>query len=296
MAAAMTRGSANAPRASSFNLVNSGRATLPAMVSSEQPACFNSLMAFPISPSDAQPCGNVDTSSGLAMPSRARTNTLRPSRCAASATAKGSVPPPAMIPSVLPCTVMVSIAVRWASAGVASGHADRPFRIGENEGNDFRDFRRVFPALARLARALGQRTAAEKDETERRAQIMDARAGHAHALEPDEIEPRQFGVVAPRNAVGNDVVGHTRDATDKRVTADAPVLLYGGQPSDIHAVSDRHVTAEGDPVGEGHIVADMAIMRDMAGGHEVTVCAYLRETAAFQRSSIHGDVLADHAT
>src|SRR5258708_15558396 len=122
---------------------------------------------------------------------------------------------------------------------------------------------------------------------------MDVIARQAFALQPDQIESLEPGAVPPNKSIGNDVVRYSGYAADKGVSPNPAELLNGGKPTHIDAITHRDMTAERNAIGECHVIADVAIMGNMAVGHEITTVAHLCEPTALHRTAIHRDVLAN---
>ena len=59
------------------------------------------------------------------------------------------------------------------------------------------------------------------------APLRDLLPREAPTLQPDQIQPLEVGVVAPDQAVGDDVLGHGRETADEGETADPAVLVLG---------------------------------------------------------------------
>ena len=124
---------------------------------------------------------------------------------------------------------------------------------------------------------------------------MDGFARQAAALEADQVEAGELGMIAERHAVGNDVGVDAGDAADHRALADAAELLNGGEAAENHALADMDMSGERGIVGECDVVFDEAVVADMAAGHEVAVVADGGDAAAAAAAAVHGHAFADDA-
>ena len=102
--------------------------------------------------------------------------------------------------------------------------------------------------------------------------------------------------VSRRVAVGNHerrhVLHHLRAAADHRQFADAAKLVHRRQPANHRMILDRHVARERRDVGHDDVVAQRAIVRDVAVGEDVIVRADARDFAVAGRA-VNGDVFAE---
>src|SRR5262249_36752896 len=144
-----------------------------------------------------------------------------------------------------------------------------------------------------FSRALVEMACLIEEESETRPKRVDARSGETLALQSDQVQSFEASPVTPHHAVGNDIVRHARHSADEGIAADPRELLYRGQATDVDVTRDDPMPAERNAVGEGDAVADMAIVRDVRIGHEVSLIAHLRLPAAFFGSAIHRDMFAD---
>src|ERR1700681_3846581 len=98
--------------------------------------------------------------------------------------------------------------------------------------------------------------------------------GRPPPLQPDQIEPLEPGAIPPNKSIGNDVVRDPGHATDKGISPDSAKLLNRGETANIDAVTHGDMAAQRDAVRECHVIADVAIMGDMAVSHEITAVAH----------------------
>jgi hypothetical protein len=139
----------------------------------------------------------------------------------------------------------------------------------------------------------GRRQAGEVQDAERglhRPARGRIDPGAAHA---DHVDGARGGGHAQRHHERRDVPVHLRAAADvgERADAgerrDAGQLVYGG------AVLDDDVSGESRIVDQDDMVADGAVMRDVARGHHEAVIADAC-VHALARRPVYGHVLADH--
>ena len=85
---------------------------------------------------------------------------------------------------------------------------------------------------------------------------------------------------AERHAIGNDIAIDAGKPAHQRDLADAAELLRRRQAADDHAVADLHMAAQLHGVGEGDVIADDAVVADMAGRHQIVPVADRGHAAA----------------
>src|SRR5262249_55293318 len=77
--------------------------------------------------------------------------------------------------------------------------------------------------------------------------------------------------------------------------ADTCKLMNSGKSTKKNVIAKTHVTTQGRAVGEGYVVADMAIVTDMRIGHEEAALPNSGHTSALLGADVHGDAVADGA-
>ena len=157
-----------------------------------------------------------------------------------------------------------------------------------NEGDDLLDEVVVSEFLRRLFDTVGKLAGTEKKLLIGAAQIVNALTRKFAALHADNVEAGQSGIVAARQAEGNDVRAHAGERADHRVGADAAELMHGGQ-------ADHAMTAQRHAVREHDVVPDLAVMGDMAVCHEEAAVPDARHAAAVLGPEIHGNAFPDIA-
>src|SRR6185437_6085865 len=87
--------------------------------------------------------------------------------------------------------------------------------------------------------------------------------------------------------------GHAGGAADEGVAADAAALLDRGEPAHDHVVAEPHVAAQRGAIGQGDVVADLAVVSDVRADIEGAVVANRGDSAAEGGPAVHGHLLAD---
>src|SRR4051794_28725675 len=100
------------------------------------------------------------------------------------------------------------------------------------------------------------------------------------ALHADDVEAFEDGVLAIDEAERNDVAAHAADAADHHLRSDPGELMHRGQPADKNKIADLAVAAQGRRRRKDDVVADLAVVTDMAAVHEVSAFADAGNAAA----------------
>src|SRR6185369_4776214 len=102
-------------------------------------------------------------------------------------------------------------------------------------------------------------------------------------------------ILAVDEAERNDVATHAANPADHHLRSNPRELVHGGQPANEDEIADLAVTAERGGGCKNHVIADLAVVPDMAAIHEIAALADPRHAAAGNRAGIHGDGFADGA-
>src|SRR4029079_7072278 len=283
-----------APRSSRI-FAGSGRVTPPMMTRSRQALPSSAVNSLPISPHLIQVCGKRSISS-LASPRMPTICRSSPRAAAESAIRQGSKPPPAMMPSgpsILRPSRGLRAMLSWAWRRGIIGHAERALRLGFDEVDDLLDQGILVEHGLHVLEPLHQRAFAREHHAIRLTQLVDLLAREAFALQSDNIEAAEVGAVANRHAERDDVGGDAGHAADKRVCADADILMHGRESADDGAFADRHMSAQGRAVHQRDVVADVAVVGDVAADHQEAIGAHIGRHMASLGTRIDCDVLAD---
>src|SRR5207244_10452279 len=114
----------------------------------------------------------------------------------------------------------------------------------------------------------------------------EALLGEFPAFHADDVEALERGILAVDEAERNDVAAHAREAADHHLRPDPRELVHGRQTADIDEVADLAVSAERRRCGEDRIIADRAVMTDMAVVHEKPAVADPRQPAALDGADV----------
>src|SRR5882757_791771 len=216
-----------------------------------------------------------------------------------SATANGMAPPPAMTPTGEEISeaadVMAAAIPSSMLVAVGGGKTERAMLAFADEGEDFRDGR-IFRGL-RLhgGQTLGKNTGAMKQLLIERPHSGEALLGELAALHADDVEAFEARILAVDEAERNDVAAHAADAADHHLRPDPRELVHRRQPADEDEVADLAMTAERRRSREDHVIADLAVVPDMAAVHEVAAVADPCHAATANGAGVHGDLLPDGA-
>src|SRR5436305_3633963 len=128
--------------------------------------------------------------------------------------------------------------------------------------------------------ALGKSAGSMKQLLIERAQRGKPLARELAPLQADDVEAFEHGVLAVDEAERNDVAAHAADAADHHLRSDPGELMHGGQAADENKIADLAMAAQGSGGRKDHIVANLAVMTDMATVHEVAAVANPGNAAA----------------
>ena len=117
----------------------------------------------------------------------------------------------------------------------------------------------------------------------------------AAAPEPNHVEPTQVTDHTDRKRERDDVVAQAGHARDHRVRTDAGELVDRRQTANEHMIADGAMSAERGGIGEGHVMADLAVVGDMGIRHEEPAVAHFRYAAAVLGADVHRHALANLA-
>ena len=136
----------------------------------------------------------------------------------------------------------------------------------------------------------GENAVAEEQRMIGLAQPMQVGARRAAAAQADDVQSDQ--VLQISKAEWNDVGADPCHSANHGALTDAVVLMNGGQSADKCVIANRNMAAKHDVVGEGHGIANVAIMPDVTTYHDKAALADAGHAAAVFGAGIHCDVLA----
>src|SRR6185437_15296581 len=92
--------------------------------------------------------------------------------------------------------------------------------------------------------------------------------GELAAPHADDVEALQVPMLAVDEAIRDHITTNAGEPADHSLSADARKLMHGRETADIDVISDLAVPSERCRVGKDHVVADLAVVADMAVTHE----------------------------
>src|ERR1700712_328427 len=192
-------------------------------------------------------------------------------------------PPPAMTPTGEEISeaadVMAAAIPSSLLVAVVGGKTQRAMLAVIDEGENFRD-RGIFHR-ERLHRdqPLGKDAGAVKQLLIERPHFGEALLGELAALHADDVEPFEARILAVGQTERNDIAAHAANAADHHLRPDPRELMHRRQPADEDEVADLAVTAQRRRGRKDHVIADLAVVPDMAAVHEVATLADPRHAA-----------------
>src|SRR4051812_41188888 len=217
-----------------------------------------------------------------------------------SATANGNTPPPAIRPTGEEIRKSESVMVRLAtplSRLVAAflGQAQRAVLAGGNECQDFRDCRVLIGQRLHGLEAFGKYAGTVEQLLIERANLGETLAGKLAALHADDVESLERGILAVDQAERNHVATHATDAADHDLRADPGELVHRRQAPHEDEIADLAMAAQRCRRRENDIVADLAIVTDVAAIHEIAAVADPGDATAGHAAGVHRHRLPDGA-
>src|SRR5450631_3037225 len=146
------------------------------------------------------------------------------------------------------------------------------------------------------AQPFGKNTGTVKQLLIERPHLGEPLARELAALHADQVEAFETGVLAVDEAERDHVAPHAADAADHDLRPDPGELMHRGQPADINEVANLAMAAERGRTGKDRVIADHAVMADMAVVHEEATVANARQASALDGADIHRDAFPDRAT
>lgn len=164
---------------------------------------------------------------------------------------------------------------------------------GLDKLQDFRD--RLIFTRHRLYRSQSFRedTRSIKQLLIKRSNLGEPLAGEFAALHANDVEPFKSCVLSVDQPERNDITTNAADAAHHDLGSDPCELVDRGQAADEDEVANLTVPAQCRGSGEDDVVADLAIMSDMAAIHEVAAVADARDATTANGAGIHRYRLAD---
>src|SRR5579864_878817 len=234
------------------------------------------------------------------MPFSAKITGSRPRAFADSATANGMAPPPAIKPIgdeiSKAVVVMASVNPRSVFFALLGRKTKRPMLAIFDESQNV-SYGVIF-ARHRLHRlkSFGENSRSVKQLEIERTKLGQALAGKVAAPHANDVQSFKNRVLTVDESEWNDIAANAANAAHHDLMAYPGELVHGGQASDIDKIADFAVAAQCRRTRKDHIIADHAIMPDMAVIHEEAAIADPREAPALHCADIHGDAFANRAS
>ena len=114
-------------------------------------------------------------------------------------------------------------------------------------------------------------------------------------LHADDIEAFETGVLTVNEAEWNHITANPADSADHHLGSYPGELMHRGQPADENKIADFAMTAKRCRSREDHVVADLAIVTDMATIHEIAAVADTGDAASGHGPGVHGHRFPDDA-
>jgi hypothetical protein len=139
--------------------------------------------------------------------------------------------------------------------------------------------------------AMGEHAFLAVECLEGNVQPMDRGFVEAAAAQADDVQRGEAGAVADDAAKRDHVPLDARYPADHRRAADANELMDRRRAADHGVLADADVPTHHDIVRHNHVVADLAIMRNVDDGHQHAVGANAGHAYAGRRATVDGAML-----
>jgi hypothetical protein len=126
-------------------------------------------------------------------------------------------------------------------------------------------------------------------------QAIDCGAGKSVTPQADQVQSRQRCAIAEGKTKRDEIVFKTGEPAKKGMRANSHELLHGRAAAESRVISHDDVSCQHDVVGEKHVVAEPAIMRDMRLREQSAAIADIRRHTTVRRSGIEGHAFANDA-
>lgn len=117
---------------------------------------------------------------------------------------------------------------------------------------------------------------------------------NARSAQADDIEATD-SIVSTRNGKGRQVFANGRSSLHQRQLAHSDELVHETISGDKSAILDVNMASQQSAIGDDHVVAKVAIVTDMAVGHEKIVGTDFGFFGKFI-GAVHGDTFAKHVS
>src|SRR5512140_2525466 len=215
-----------------------------------------------------------------------------------SATANGMTPPAAIKPmgeEISEAAVIMAAAIPSSSVAVVGRQAQRAVPTAIDEGEDLRDRRILRAEWLHSVQPFGEYARAVKQLLIERTHRGKPLLGEFAPLHADNVQPLEAGILPVDEAERNHIAAHAANAADHHLRSDPGELVHCGQAADENEIADLAMAAERPGGRKNHVVADMAVVTDMAAVHEITTVADTGDATAGHGAGIHGNLFPDGA-
>src|SRR5258707_13020948 len=154
-----------------------------------------------------------------------------------------------------------------------SRKAQRTMPAVGDEGQNFRDCGVLGRQGLPLAQPVGENSGSVKQLLIERPYDGQSFAGELAALHADDVETFEAGILAVDEAERDHVAADAADAANHHLRPDPGELMHCGQPAYENKIADLAVAAERGRSRKDNVIADFAVMTDMAAVHEISAIA-----------------------
>ena len=125
-------------------------------------------------------------------------------------------------------------------------------------------------------------------------QAVDRFGRKVVALKRDDVDAAGAGRVTLDEHVGGHVVQHAAQPAHEAVAADRRVVMHRHGARERSVIVHVHVSAEHRAIGHDDVIAKLAVVRDVAAGHDEVVIADGRNTLFLFGAAVDRRALANH--
>src|SRR6478736_7410742 len=181
------------------------------------------------------------------------------------------------------------------SVAAVNRQAQRTMLAVGDEGQDFCDRGVLGGQGLHVAQSFGENAGSVKQLLIEGPYDGEPLARELATLHADDVETLEAGILAVDEAERDHVAANAADAADHHLGPDPGELMHCGQPAYKDEIADLAVAAERGRGRKDHIIADLAVMTDMAAVHEISAIADTGDTASTDGAGVHGHLFPDGA-
>src|SRR6266403_1380257 len=176
-----------------------------------------------------------------------------------------------------------------------SRKAQRTMLAVGDEGQNFRDRGILGRQRLHLAQPFGENAWSVKQLLIERPYDGQTFARELATLHADDVETLEAGILAVDEAERDHVAADAADAADHHLRPDPGELMHCGQPAYENKIADLAVAAERGRGRKDNVIADFAVMTDMAAVHEISAITDASNAASTDGAGVHGHLFPDGA-